>query len=112
MDYKLLSEVLAKRLRKVMEQVVYVDQTYCVPSRLIADNITLIWYELGLILMDQEKAFNWTEHQYLRKRLQAFGSHNIESVLKVNGGLCVPFRVQGGESDRAALCQGFFTLWP
>ncbi|KAJ4921989.1 hypothetical protein JOQ06_002022 [Pogonophryne albipinna] len=34
-DDKLLSKVLATRLRKVMEHVVHVDQTYCVPSRLI-----------------------------------------------------------------------------
>lgn len=40
-DYKLPSKVLATRLRKVMEHVIHVDQTYCVPSRLISDNITL-----------------------------------------------------------------------
>ena len=39
-DYKLLSKVLATRLRKVMEHVIHVDQTYCAPSRLISDNIT------------------------------------------------------------------------
>ena len=32
-DYKLLSKVLATRLRKVMEHVIHVDQTYCVLKR-------------------------------------------------------------------------------
>ncbi|KAI4892835.1 hypothetical protein NFI96_009553 [Prochilodus magdalenae] len=32
MDYKLLSKSLAARLGKVMEQVVHLDQTYCVPE--------------------------------------------------------------------------------
>ncbi len=85
-DYKLLSEVLAARLRKVMEHItsiIHVDQTYCVPSRLISDNITLVQdivdlsgslgCELGLISLDQEKAFGRVEHQYLWQTLQAFG---------------------------------------
>ncbi|KAL6480711.1 hypothetical protein MHYP_G00117440 [Metynnis hypsauchen] len=33
-DCKLLSKALATRLGKVMEQVVHLDQTYCVPGRL------------------------------------------------------------------------------
>ena len=42
MDYKLLSEVLANRLKKVMDQVIHGIQTYCVPSSSIVDNVSLI----------------------------------------------------------------------
>lgn len=131
-DYKLLSKVLATRLRKVMEQVVHVDQTYCVPSRLISDNISLIrdvldlsgslGCELGLISLDQEKAFDRVEHQYLWQTLQAFGFSSgfiaqiqvlysdIESVLKINGGLSAPFRVQRGVRQGCSLSGMLYSL--
>lgn len=32
-DYKILAKALALLLKKVIEQVVHVDQTYCVPGR-------------------------------------------------------------------------------
>ncbi|KAI3354578.1 hypothetical protein L3Q82_019083, partial [Scortum barcoo] len=64
----------ALRLREAMAEVVHVDQTYCVPGRLISDNIHLIRHVLdvsgslgigtGLISIDQEKAFDRVEHQY------------------------------------------------
>lgn len=41
-DFKIFSKVLATRLRDVMASVVHGDQTYCVPGRLITDNVTLI----------------------------------------------------------------------
>lgn len=34
-DYKILSKVLANRIRLVLEQVYYLDQTFCVPGWLI-----------------------------------------------------------------------------
>uniref|UniRef100_A0AAV2IV26 Reverse transcriptase domain-containing protein n=1 Tax=Knipowitschia caucasica TaxID=637954 RepID=A0AAV2IV26_KNICA len=78
MDYKILSKV-----RGVMASVIHVDQTYCVPSRLIGDNHTLIrdvlevsgslGINLGLISMDQEKAFDRVEHQFLWQTMTAFG---------------------------------------
>ncbi|KAI3355603.1 hypothetical protein L3Q82_018440 [Scortum barcoo] len=74
-DYKILSKVLACRLREVMASVIHIDQTYCVPGRLISDNVTLIRdvlevssslaVDTGLISIDQEKAFDRVEHQYL-----------------------------------------------
>ncbi|KAI3368386.1 hypothetical protein L3Q82_008089 [Scortum barcoo] len=41
-DYKIMSKVLASRLREVMASIIHPDQTYCVPGRLISDNVTLI----------------------------------------------------------------------
>ena len=71
----ILSKTLALRLTEVMAEVIHVNQTYCVPGRLISDNITLIWHVLevssslaidtGLISIDQEKAFDRVEHKYL-----------------------------------------------
>lgn len=133
MDYKILSKVLATRVRKVMEQVIHVDQTYCVPGRMISVNIILICFilnlssslgcELGLISIDQEKAFDRVEHPYLWQTSEAFGFSSgltakiqvlysgFESVLKSNSGLSAPFKVQRG-SGRVAPCLACCTLWP
>ncbi|XP_063765417.1 transposon TX1 uncharacterized 149 kDa protein [Eleginops maclovinus] len=125
-DYKLLSKVLATRLRRVMEHVIHVDQTYCVPSRLITDNVTLIrdvldlssslGCKLGLISLDQEK------HQYLWQTLEAFGFssgliakiqvlyRDIESVLKINGRLCAPFKAERGVRQGCSLSGMLYSL--
>ncbi|KAI3355854.1 hypothetical protein L3Q82_004224 [Scortum barcoo] len=107
-DYKIMSKVLASRLREVMASIIHPDQTYCVPGRLISDNVTLIRdilevsgslaVDTGLISIDQEKAFDRVEHKYLWQTLAAFGFSpgfiakirvlycDIASVLKINGG--------------------------
>ncbi|KAK3533832.1 hypothetical protein QTP70_032693 [Hemibagrus guttatus] len=81
-DYKLLSKALASRLTKVMERLIHQDQTYCVPDRSIFDNVYLIrdildvsrllGLKTGLIFLDQEKAFDRVEHEYLWKVLETF----------------------------------------
>ncbi|KAJ3609222.1 hypothetical protein NHX12_023746 [Muraenolepis orangiensis] len=131
-EYKLLSKVLATRLREVMGQVIHRDQTYCVPDRLVSDNVFLIrdfldissalGLETGLISIDQEKAFDRVEHQYLWKTLEAFGFSpgliakikalysNIESVLKINGGLSAPFKIQRGIRQGCSLSGMLYSL--
>ncbi|KAK3522473.1 hypothetical protein QTP86_013341 [Hemibagrus guttatus] len=131
-DIKLLSKALASRLTKVMEQITHQDQSYCVPDRSIFDNIHLIrdildvsrllGLQTGLIFLDQEKAFDRVEHEYLWKVLETFGFNpgfvamirvlycEIESVLKVNGGLCAPFRVYRGIRQGCSLSGMLYSL--
>lgn len=107
-DYKLLSKVLANRLAKVMDSVIHPDQTYCVLGRSIFYNIAFIrdLIEASKLLnldfgpLDQVIAFDRVEHCFLWKVLIAFGfsekfvdfikvlCSDVESILKVNGGLC------------------------
>ena len=41
-DYKLLSKVLANRLKEYLDILVHRDQSYCVPDRSIMDNLFLV----------------------------------------------------------------------
>ena len=131
-DYKLLSKVLATRMREVIGQVTHCDQTYCVPGRLISDNVLLIRDVMavsrtlglgtGLISLDQEKAFDRVEHLYLWRTLEAFGFGpgfiamikalygDIDSVLKVNGVLSAPFDIRRGIRQGCPLSGMLYSL--
>ncbi len=41
-DYKLIAKVLANRLKTVLGDLIYQDQSYCIPERTIYDNIFMI----------------------------------------------------------------------
>ena len=117
-DYKLLSKVLANRLKKVLDQIIHRDQSYCVPDRSIMDNLFLMRdlidvcklysFDTGVFSLDQEKAFDRVDHGFLFGTLRAFGFGggflSLLSLLytdacflvKVGGGLSCPVRVGRG----------------
>ncbi len=131
-DFKVLSKALAIRLREAIGWIVHVDQTYCVPDRSIFDNIHLIRgilelsraldFNVGLISLDQEKAFDRVEHRHLSQTLRGFGFdtvfikmigtlyRSIESMIKINGGLSAPFKITRGIRQGCALSGMLYAL--
>ncbi|KAI4884728.1 hypothetical protein NFI96_032233, partial [Prochilodus magdalenae] len=70
-------------LKNWMHSIVHDNQTYCIPHHTIMDNLFLVRdvidlcgmdsLDIGLLTLDQEKAFDIVDHVYLFKTLQAFG---------------------------------------
>ena len=81
-DYKVLSKVLAERLKKVLPEIINSDQRGGVKGRLIGENIRLIedvLFEIEnleddaiIFLQDQEKAFDRVEFNWLFSSLKHF----------------------------------------
>ena len=82
-DYKIIAKTLANRLKKVLAYCINVDQTCSVPGRSIVDNCALIrasiYYcqasntEAAVISLDQSKAFDRVDREYLFRVLTRYG---------------------------------------
>ena len=74
-DYKIIAEVMANRLKSVLQQIIHIDQTGFMKGRNIGCNIRTIIDLIdycdandipgSIILLDIEKAFDSVEHDYL-----------------------------------------------
>ena len=75
-DYKIGMKAVAARLQKVLSSVLHEDQTCGVPERSIVSNLDLIEYcsaknlPLATISLDQEKAFDRVNWNFLERVLQ------------------------------------------
>ena len=117
-DYKIFARALASRLGSMLDHMIHPDQSYTVPGRCIHDNLHLVRDLIHLsqrtglsgafLSLDQEKAFDRVEHEYLLGTLRAFGfgTHFVarirllysaaECLIKVNGSLTAPLRFGTG----------------
>uniref|UniRef100_A0A671WHQ0 Reverse transcriptase domain-containing protein n=1 Tax=Sparus aurata TaxID=8175 RepID=A0A671WHQ0_SPAAU len=117
-DYKVLSRALSNRLKDALDRIVHRNQTYCVPDRTIMDNIFLVRdvidvcnsynVNLGIVSLDQEKAFDRVDHSFLFYALRAFGFgdsflewvgllyRGAQCMVKMGAGLGRPIPVKRG----------------
>ncbi len=117
-EYTILYKVLANTLNNVLYEIVQKDQSHCVKNRSIMDNLILIrdvfYYayckdvSMGLLSLDQEKAFDRVDHVFLFDTLNAvgFGEKIISRIkrlyteatcmIKMAGGLSIPINVKRG----------------
>ena len=82
-DYKLASKIITDRLKQVMPSIVHSDQTCSVVGRSIFSNLHLIRDTLDminktdetgiLVTLDQMKAFDRVDHDFLMRVLTKFG---------------------------------------
>ncbi len=85
--HKILSKCIANRLKKTPDSLIHDDQTYCIPKRCIYDHLFLMRdlleylrmynVNLGILSLDQEKAFDRIDHLYLFHVLKCFGDKLI-----------------------------------
>ena len=117
-DYKIISKVLANRLSNVIPILISDDQTCCIPGRDISENVLVMENTIdyvnennlnGLVLkIDQYKAFDRVNHNYLFKVIEKMGFgpnfqrwiqilyYNIEACIKHNGFISELFSISRG----------------
>ena len=114
-DVKILSKILAERLKTVLHKIIHPDQTGCIPNRFIGANIRLLQDVIEscendevILLLDQQKAFDRVEHKWLFDVLSEFGIKGkfqkwlkilykqMKSAILTNGYVSRYFPVQRG----------------
>ena len=124
-DYKIISKILAGRVKKCLDKIININQT-CGSNRDIQNNIlsiqTIIEHieisgnTCAMALIDQKKAFDRLEQNYLHKTLETFGFgtnfcnwtkilySNINSVVQVNGARTDQFDISRSVRQGCPLC--------
>lgn len=132
-DYKILSKCLTNRLREVMAVLVNPDQTCGVKGRSGSLNLLLIrdiisWVEerdlpLCILSLDQEKAFDRVNHEFLFKVLEKMNVgerfiswvkvlyNKVYSRVKINGFLSEPTEQRGGVRQGCPLSPLLYVLF-
>ena len=131
-DYKLASKIITDHLKQVMPSIVHSDQTCSVVGRLIFSNLHLIRNTLDminktdetgiLVTLDQMKAFDRIDQDFLMRVLTKFGFgpsfcrwvsifySNVLSRIICNGKLSTPVFLERGVRQGCPLSPLLYVL--
>ena len=86
LDYKILTKILSNRLKNILPKIISEEQTCFIPKRTIFNNLFLIRgiitltkeknTKLYILQIDQEKAFDKIDHDFLYKTMKKMGFSN------------------------------------
>lgn len=112
--YKLVSKVLANRLKQILSDIISPNQSAFVPGRLITDNI-LLAYECthymknkrsgregyAAVKLDMSKAYDRVEWSFLQKIMEKMGFDNswIERIMLCITSVSYKVKVNGSYTD-------------
>jgi len=131
-DYKILSKVLANRLKAVIGLVVHTDQSCGIPGRSISDSVCLLRdiaayvndkdLPCVFLALDQEKAFDRVDHDFMVSILERLGFgptfrqyiaslySEVSSKVLVNGSLSSSIPVERGVRQGCPLSPLLYVL--
>jgi exonuclease III len=117
-DYKILTKILANRIKKTLPSIIHQDQSAYVQDRQIGQNIRVVQdlidfcktfhMDGALLLIDFEKAFDSISWSFLQHALEQFGFgenfrrwihiiyNNIQSHVQNNGHISQSFKLGRG----------------
>ena len=116
-DVKIITKTLALRLGRVLPSIISNDQT-CIPGRNIASNLhtlnDIVKYanskniEAAIVFLDQEKAFDRVDHQFLMKTLKHlnFGDYFISWIEKMLKDMTSCVKINGFLTDEIEVTRG------
>ena len=127
-DYKLALKIITERLKKVMPSIVHQDQTCGVSNlhlvRDVQDFIDKTNEPAILVTLDQEKAFDRVDHEFMLHVLCKFGlgpffchwveifyAHAFSHILN-NGALSSPVYLHGAVRQGCPLSPLLYVLFP
>ena len=117
-DYKIYTKIIANKIQPTLKTIIHNTQTAAVPKRTIIENLqinrdiisfaNLNNLEASIIALDQEKAFDKVDWNFLFKTIEKIGYgeniikkiktvySNIEAQIKINGHLSKSFLLKRG----------------